>query len=683
VGGTFTDMVMQDADGRHFVFKVPSIPDDPSVGVLQALKQAAGQFDLSLAQLVKDTALFVHGSTVATNTILERKGATVGMLTTEGFRDSVEIRRGIRENQWDHRAPFPAVLVPRYLRLPVRGRIDRDGRERRPIEHADIDAGLATFADHGVESIAICLINSYLNADHEQQVARHVKDRWDGSWISPSSEIAPVMGEYERASTAVINAYLAPKVVRYLHDLNDRLHDLGLARSILLVQSNGGAVSIDQLAMRPVNLVLSGPAAGVGALRLYRDGAESDDLIAMEIGGTSCDVTLMSRGDVAVSDALMIDGYHLATPSVEIHTVGAGGGTIAGVDAAGMLFVGPKGAGAAPGPACYGKGGVEPTVTDAQLLLGRLRPGAYAGGAVSLDREKAAAAIDSRVAGPLGISPEAAAIGIIRLLEQNLLHAVERISIERGHDPRRFTLVAAGGAGPMHGTAVARSLGCQRVYLPRQAGAFCAIGMLHSDIRLDFLRVFLGDLETADDAVVEAIFQSLEESARDQLAAEGFTGGDAEVVREIDLRYLSQQWSIRVPSASVDGRLDRPTIRRHFEAEHDRMFGHIQPDGRIDITCLRVAGKARFHSPPPAPPEPATVAPAPIADRDVHVGDAVGWRAIPVYAGGDLRPGHELTGPLLVEEVTTTVLAGVGDQLRVDRTGNFLITLAQEDGSHV
>jgi len=682
VGGTFTDMVMQDADGRHFVFKVPSIPDDPSVGVLQALKQAAGQFDLSLAQLVKDTALFVHGSTVATNTILERKGATVGMLTTEGFRDSVEIRRGIRENQWDHRAPFPEVLVPRFLRLPVRGRVDRDGRERQPIELGDIDTALTVFADHGVESIAVCLINAYLNADHERQVTAHIQANWDGRWISPSSEIAPVMGEYERASTAVINAYLAPKVVRYLHDLNDRLHDLGLARSILLVQSNGGAVSIDQLAMRPVNLVLSGPAAGVGALRLFSDGAETDDLIAMEIGGTSCDVTLMSRGDVAVSDALMIDGYHLATPSVEIHTVGAGGGTIAGVDAAGMLFVGPKGAGAMPGPACYGKGGIEPTVTDAQLLLGRLRPGAYAGGAVTLDPEKAGAAIDSHVAGRLGISPEAAAIGIIRLLEQNLLHAVERISIERGHNPRRFTLVAAGGAGPMHGTAVARALGCRRVYLPRQAGAFCAIGMLHSDIRLDFLRVFLGDLETADDADVEAIYQSLEDSARSQLAAEGFTGPDASVVREIDLRYLSQQWSIRVPSTSVGSRLDRPTIRRHFEAEHDRMFGHIQPNGRIDITCLRVAGKARFHSPPPMPPDPAKDAPTPIAVRDVHLGDPLGWRAVPVYAGADLRPGHELTGPLLVEEATTTVLAGDGDQLQVDRTGNFLITLASEDGSH-
>jgi len=375
---------------------------------------AARQLDLPLSALLRDCALFVHGSTVATNTILEKKGAKVGMLTTEGFRDSLEIRRGFRDNQWDHRAPFPPVLAPRYLRLPVRGRIGADGKELAPLVATDVDAAAAVFAAEGVESVAVCLFNSFLDGAHERAAGAQLAKSWGGQWISLSSEVMPTMGEYERGSTAVVNAYIAPKVTSYLGALDEQLRQFGLPRSLLLLQSNGGAVSVAQVAARPVMLVLSGPAAGVGALKGCAAPGEAANLISMEIGGTSCDVMVMAEGDVPVADQLTIDGYHLTTPSVEIHTVGAGGGAIAWVDDAGLLHVGPQGAGARPGPAAYGLGGEQPTVTDAQLVLGRLRPGPLAGGAVTLDGALARKAVETRLAKPLGLSVEDAAAGVIR-----------------------------------------------------------------------------------------------------------------------------------------------------------------------------------------------------------------------------------------------------------------------------
>ena len=654
VGGTFTDMVLADAAGRIEVFKVPSVPADPSEGVLAALAGAAARYGVATPELLAGCTLFVHGSTVATNTMLERKGAKVGLLATQGFRDSLEIRRGIREDQWDHRRPHPEVLVPRYLRRPVRGRIDRGGAEIEPLEADDIEAAVRIFAAEGVESIAVSLINCFLNPAHERACAALIDRLWDGEWLSVSSEIVPIMGEYERSSTTVVNAYLAPRIVSYLRDLGARLSQLGLKGSLLLVQSNGGIISLERAAQRPVNLVLSGPAAGVGALNHYRCGAGSDDLISMEIGGTSCDVALMNGGSVTVRDELVIEGYHLAVPAVEIHTIGAGGGTIARVDDGGMLHVGPRGAGARPGPASYGLGGTEPTVTDAQLVLGRLRPGSYAEGAVNLDLGLAREAIERAVARPLGLDVEQAAAGIIRLVEQNLLLAVQRISIERGHDARRFTLVAAGGAGPMHGAVIGRALGCPRVYVPHQAGAYCAIGMLHSDVRQDDTQVYLATLDQARLDDLETRFAALETDARSVLVAEGFDGQEARLHREFDLRYRGQQWSIRV--RLENGAVIAPAVvRLAFEAEYERLYGHIQPGGVIEITSLRVIGTGLLDLVEPAPAAPATEAAVALESRRVYLYQRRGWRDIPVYAGAALAPGHRLGGPLLVEEQTVPI----------------------------
>jgi N-methylhydantoinase A/oxoprolinase/acetone carboxylase beta subunit/N-methylhydantoinase B/oxoprolinase/acetone carboxylase alpha subunit len=690
VGGTFTDLVLIDSAGTSLVVKVASVPSDPSRGVIAALDRLAADLGRSVAEVLADCVLFVHGSTVATNRMLEGKGAKVGLLTTDGFRDALEIRRGLREDQWNHRQPYAPVLVPRYLRKGVRERTDKDGNEHAPLVLADVDAALEDFAREGVEAVAVAFFNSFRDDAHEQAAAARVRAWRSDAWVTTSAALTPMMGEYERTSTAVVNAALSPGIVTYLRRLDSYLRELGLRIPMLLVQSNGGAISVEQVAPRPVNLLLSGPAAAVGALNYYRSaidaaggpGEDAGNLISMEIGGTSCDVLLMSHGEVATKDDLMIAGYHVSTPAIDIHTVGAGGGTIAGVDAAGMLYVGPAGAGANPGPACYGLGGTEPTVTDAQLVLGRLRPGAYAGSGLVLDLDKARAAIDARVAQPLGLTVEEAAAGIIRLLEQNLLHAVEYISIERGHAPRRFTLVAAGGAGPMHGSSVARGLGCGRLYVPRDAGALCAIGMLHADVRQDFQCFLSGRLEKIAPAQIDGELARLTDQALAAMQAEGFAEAQVTLERAIDLHYRGQLWSVRVPLAA--GPFDAAQARRGFEAEYERLYGHVQLDGAIMAASLRVAARAATGTPRPRSVEPvgASRSAAPQATRRVWY-DGCGWLEAAVWDGASLGAGARLAGPAVIEERTITVLLGPGDQLVVDAIGNFMIALPARESAGV
>jgi N-methylhydantoinase A len=677
VGGTFTDVVAIDAAGALHCIKSLSRPHDPAAGVVSALETAARPLGLDLEGLLSGCELFVHGSTVATNTLLEATGAKVGLLVSEGFRDSLEIRRGVLDNPWRHRTPYPPVLVPRYLRLPVTGRIDRHGREHLALDPASVEAALATFAAEDVASVAVCLLNSYLNPAHEAAVAGLVRGRVP--WVSVSSELAPIAGEYVRVSTTVIDAYVAPRLVAYLRTLAEALARNGLVPPMLLVKNNGGTAAIDEVAREPVTLTLSGPAAAVGALRHLGNALGHHDLISIEIGGTSCDVLVMHEGEVAITDRLSIAGYDTVIPSVDIHTVGAGGGAIAGVDAAGALYVGPKGAGADPGPACYGRGGTEPTLTDAQLVLGRLRAGAYAGGAMTLDHGLAERAVVEKVARPLGLDALAAASGIVRIAEQRMLHAVAYVSTERGLDARNFTLVAGGGAGGLHGAAVGRALGCRTVYVPRLAGVLCALGMLNSDVRHDYVRSWVRLLADAGPADVEARFAELSEVARHTLEREGFTRASVRMERELDLRYHGQQWDVRVrlaPAATPDW----TGVRADFERAYERLYGHLQPETPIEIVKLRLTGLGLLPERPIALADTVSGAPAPIERRPVYVDETWRVRETPIYSGADLLPGHRLDGPLVVEEATTTILAGRGDRLEVDRAGNYLIRIG--DGGH-
>jgi N-methylhydantoinase A len=674
IGGTFTDVVVVDAAGGVHVSKAPSNPADPAAGALRALTVAAGRLGCEIGQLLAACTLFVHGSTIATNTLLEKKGARVGLLTTQGFRDSLEVRRSFRKNAWDHRTAYPPVLVPRYLRLPVPGRLDSMGRELSRLDLEAIRSAVTTFRREGVESVAICLLHSYANSAHEHQARDFLRELWPDAWVYCSADIAPIMGEYERTSTVVVNAYVAPRVVPYLRALEEKLATLGLPGGLLLVQSNGGTISTRELAERPVQVILSGPAAAVSAIRVFGKDTGNDSLVSIEVGGTSCDVMLSIDGVAAVSEQIEVDGYHVVVPAVEIHTIGAGGGTIASVDNGGLLHAGPAGAGARPGPAAYGLGGERPTVTDAQLVLGRLKPGPYAGGGFTLDLEKAQAAISSQVAVPLGIGVHEAAAGILRLVEQNMLHAVEQVSIERGHDPQRFTLVAAGGAGPLHGVPVARALRCRSVFVPRLAGVFCAYGMCNADMRHDYTRAYLRDLDEPDsEAAMSEVLSALQSHAEAVLEREGFAKPRRLFRKQLDLRYLGQQWTVRVETES----LDPARVRGVFEAEHKRLYGYTQPGGRIDVVNVQLTGvgltgavfEAQTPSSPPAAPA------MPRGKRNVWIDERHGIMQAEIFTGAALHPGAQVVGPAIVEEDTTTVLVGVGDVLRVSRSGNYLIEL--------
>ncbi|WP_024927697.1 MULTISPECIES: hydantoinase/oxoprolinase family protein [unclassified Mesorhizobium] len=680
IGGTFTDLVLVDARGAVRAFKAPSVPSDPTEGVLSAVGLAADALAMDVKTFLSSTELFVHGSTIATNTLLEKKGAKVGLLVTEGFRDSLEIRRSIRENVWDHRRPFPEVLVPRYLRLPVTERVEHDGTVRIPFDPKSVTAAARVFAEEGVEAVAICFLHSYANPEHERAAKAELKKLLSDVWVTTSSEISPTIGEYERTSTTVVNAYVSRRVVPYLENLAARLAVLGLPRKLLMIQSNGGAISIDEIGHAPASLVLSGPAAGVGSLKFFGQDTGSEHLISIEVGGTSCDVTLMEHGMVSMTDQIVVDGYHLNIPSVDIYTVGAGGGTIASVDGAGLLKAGPEGAGSTPGPACYSRGGERPTVTDAQLVLGRLKPGPYAGGVITLSMEKAVAAIETRIAKPLGLSVADAAAGIIQLVEQNILHAVERASLEKGYNPRAFTLVAAGGAGPLHGPSTARLLGSPSLYIPRLAGVFCAFGMCNSDLRHDFVRSWLKDLDNkavSGQDRLESAFEEIQSEARDVLAREGFTGDKAQLRRAYDLRYFGQQWTIAVESSSTNA----GDIRAAFEQSYQRLFGYVQPAGAIEVVNLRLAAIGKLDTLDLAKASGLVTDPVAHSRRPVWIDKKVGFVDTPVYDGTVLKSGQQLVGPAIIEEATTTLIIGMGDKLTMTDAGNYHVDIAQGEAA--
>ncbi|MBW8637302.1 hydantoinase/oxoprolinase family protein [Hoeflea sp. WL0058] len=678
VGGTFTDMVVASPNGSIDVFKVPSTPSKPDDAVMAAVEKAAEEFGMRQDAFLRSVSHFIHGTTIATNTALEGKGARVGLIVTDGFRDFLEIRRGIRENPWDHHAPFAPVLVPRYLRLPVKGRLDAQGSELQPLSVEDVAEAVRTFREEDVESFAICLMNAFLDGTHEREIAAELESEFPENYVTLSSKAAPILGEYERGSTAVMNSYVGPRTINYLRALETRLAQAGLASPLLLVQNNGGITSVEEVADRAVNLMLSGPAAAIGSLNHFAESIGKNSLISMEIGGTSCDVMLMNEGHVNYTDRLQIAGYDIVSPSVEVHTIGAGGGTIARVDEAGLLLLGPEGAGARPGPACYGFGGEHPTVTDAHAVLGRFVSGPYADGAITIDASRAHDAIDAHIASRLGVSVEEAAIGILRLMDQQLVLAVQKLSTERGNDPKLFDLVAGGGAGPLHVVNVARNLGCQRVYVPRISGAFCALGMLGSNCRHDNMRFFRGILgEVSPDDLVDGLLD-LRMEVIDKLLREGFKEDEAIVQFTMDLRYVGQQWDIPVP---VDLPIEHDRVRSTFETMHEKLFGHVQTRGAIEVKALRSSATGLMEKLMQPRGAQTAATPEPGETRRIWVDQKSGWMDVACYSGATLASGHAFEGPALIEEQTTTLLVGDGDHVTVDNAGNYLIMMADNDNA--
>ena len=548
VGGTFTDCVLVQADGSTVVEKTFTTPEDPSKGVLDGLEKLASTAGLPIKDFLATVIRIVHGTTITTNAVLTGRGAKTGFITTEGFRDVLLMRRGVREDQFNSKCAPPAPLVPRHLSYTVAERIDCEGRENVPLDRQGARAVIGALKrSSGVESVAVSFLFSFLNPVHELEVAEILKEDFPSAYVSLSTEVLPQLRAYERHSATALNAYVGPILTGYLERLTARLESAGFHGRLLIMQSNGGVMAPEMAARFACRTLLSGPAGGPVAGIFCGTRAGHQDLITMDMGGTSFDVSFIKNGQVSFTTEGSVGGHAMAFPVLDIRTVGAGGGSIAVVDEGGVLQVGPASAGANPGPICYGRGGMEPTVTDADLVLGYLGADDFLGGKFRLDLAAAENGIAEKIAGPLAIDTLRAAEGIHRLVNTTMADAIRLVSIGAGHDPRQCVLVVAGGAGAVHAAAIAAELGIGHLLIPRNASVFCAAGMLLSDLKHDFVRTLSGELTKISPEKIHALYREMAEEAIETLSQEGVRKEDIELSYGVDLKYVGQFHEVTIP----------------------------------------------------------------------------------------------------------------------------------------
>lgn len=665
VGGTFTDLVAVDDGGNVTLAKAASTPGDQSVGVMAGLDRLAEALGLDRGGMLARTERIVHGTTVATNALLEMKGARVGLLTTEGHRDIIEMREGLKDDRYNLRLPPPVQLVPRNRRLGVRERIRADGRIETPLDRASLEGAIRQLQQEGVEAVAVCYLHSWRDAAHEQATAAAVRAAMPGVYVSLSSAVLPQIKEYDRVCTTVVNAYVGPALERYLTRLETRLREAGFAGPVLIIQSHGGVATIADSVRLSAGAVLSGPAGGVAGSRYAARLLAHGDLIPFDMGGTSTDISLVVAGEAQIASDRRLAGQRVALQSLDIASIGAGGGSIARVDRARVLHVGPESAGAVPGPACYGAGGSEATVTDANLVLGFLDADNFLGGRTRLDRAAAEAAVD-RVAAALGVERMAAAEGIVRVIDTRMAEGIRLVSVRRGVDPRRFAILSFGGAAGLHVTAVARQLDLARVIVPRLSAVMSAWGMLASDVRYELARTHIGDTSRIDVASLRAAYRDMEAEGRRRLGEAAFTGG-VSVHCSADMRYGEQIFEVGVP---LDGiALEAPDLVQRlaaaFHARHEQLYTYSLPDQEPVLVNARIAVVGALSALPKEPDLPAR-GEAPRGRRRIWLG---GWREVDVHDFDKLAAGQVIAGPAVVEASTTTVLLGAGDRATVTRFG--------------
>ena len=673
VGGTFTDFCALSVEtGILRLWKRSSTPDDPGRAILEGLRELSSAHGVDLG----DVTRLSHGTTVATNTLIQRRGRPVALVTTRGFRDLIEIGRQVRPHLYDLQLDNPEPLVPRERRLEVTERTDATGAEHRPVDDADVEAAIVAIRESRVEAVAICFLFSYLNSKHEEAVGRRLQAALPGVAISLSSGVQPEFREYERFTTTVVNAYLQPVLDRYIATLETNVATVLPNATIGINQSSGGLMTLTRTRAMPVRTALSGPAAGVvGALKIARL-TNRASVITIDVGGTSADVAMIRNFHVDVAYGREVGGFPIRLPMVDISTIGAGGGSIAWFDRDGLLKMGPMSAGAVPGPACYGRGGRQATLSDANLVLGRLSP-SLLGGSMALDVDLARAAI-GEVAAPMGKSIEATALGMIGVSVANMVRAIRTLSVERGHDPREFALMPFGGAGPLHGRDIASALSMREIIVPPAPGILCAQGLIVSDLKEDFVssgRTPLGN--GLPQSLLDAV-DALVERARRWLAAESATSVEPRLELSLDARHVGQNFELNVPIAAgarIDGAAlpaaDR--IRDLFFAAHDTAYGFHDALAPIEIINLRLVARVQlvhWSVQPLATRAGAGV--MPVAERRVLFnGDDA--RPTPIYDRGDLPPGTVLTGPAVVEQLDATTPIYPGDRARVDAAGNLII----------
>jgi N-methylhydantoinase A len=672
VGGTYTDLVATDETGRTVFAKSPSTPSDQSIGVMAGLEELARRLGVTRAEMLATTDRLVHGTTVATNALLERKGAKVALLTTEGHRDIIEMREGLKPDRYDLRSPPPEPLVPRERRFGVRERLKADGSASIALDKASLSTAIAAVKQSGATSIAVCFLHSYLNPVHElAAVERLMKELPDAS-VSRSSDVLPQIKEYERVSTTIVNAYVEPVVRRYLTNLERRLSEAGFKGSLFVVLSHGGMAPVEEASRLAAGTVLSGPAGGISGSRRCADLLHIPDLVPFDMGGTSTDISLIADGQASLSADGMLAGQRIALRSLDIASIAAGGGSIASVDASRTLRVGPQSAGSVPGPACYGNGGTAATVTDANVVLGYLDAAAFMGGARPLDRAASEAAIDL-IASALELSRLEAAAGIYKMINLKMADGIRLMTLRRGVDPRKFALLSFGGAAGLHAAEVARELEIRRIIVPTVASVLSAWGMLTSDLRYEVSRTHYGAAGRISASEVCELFAQLEQQAAGRLRA--WFSGPVTIERSAEMRYGEQVFEIDVALDDLDlGAADLvDLIEDRFHRRHEELYTYASLGQEVVFVNARVAAVgAVVQRGEGAAVSGSAGACAPRGKRQAYFG---GWREVPVYALDDLRPGHSLDGPAIIEAETTTVLVDTGDRVAVNALGWLDITL--------
>lgn len=680
VGGTFTDFLLAHEDGTSRIFKVLTTPDDPSVGLLNGLEEMAKDRKVSLQEFVKEVDAIVHGTTVTTNAVLTRRGAKTGLLTTRGLRDALEMRRGIREEQYNNRYTNVEPLVPRYLRRPVAERLNYQGEVLTPLSPEDVLAAADLFLAEGVEAVAICFMSAFANGQHEEAAAKLLREKMPRAYFSISSTLLPSIRFYDRISTTALNSYVGPILQKYLASLLRRLGDIGFAGVLLIMQSNGGVISPENAMENAAVTLLSGPAGGPVAGIAYTEIQGYRDCITVDMGGTSFDAALIKDKTPLVTTEGEIDRLRLALPMLSIVTIGAGGGSIGWIDEGGLLRMGPQSAGAKPGPACYDLGGELPTCTDADLVLGYLDADYFAGGRIPLNERKARQAIKEHVANKLNMDVLEAAAGMYRVINVNMASGVREVSVKKGQDPRDFPLVVAGGAGPNHACMIALELEIPVMIIPAESSIFCAAGMLMSDLRHNFVRTYVCNLDKIDPGKLRRLIQEMEQAGADLLASEHIPEGRREFHYALDMRYVKQYHEVNVPlSRDLVYGEGIQNIAEKFHPEHNRLYGYsLEEVGTpIEVINLRFTAvgkteKPRFIRKPYEGEDPSR---AYKRHREAYLPTEKRFAPVPVFDGDRLRFGNKIAGPAIIEQVNTTTFVSPEFSVLCDAYGSFTMYL--------
>lgn len=682
VGGTFTDLVVAQENGEVWFVKTPSVADDPSIGVLDALGLVAQKLNKPLTEVLPEITLFIHGTTVATNILVERTGASVGLITTRGFRDLLELRDGTKTRRYRLREPFPTPLIVRERRLEVAERIQWDGAVAQELAVKEVDSAIATLRKEGVESVVVCLLHAHRNAVHELSVRRRILASGWTPYISLSHETLGKIGEYERLSTTTVNGYVGPGLNAYLERLSRKLSESGVRTPMLVMQSNGGVLPAKEAAAHAVGAVTSGPAGGAMSGVLFARMMGLDKLVTYDTGGTSTDVCIIEQGRPVEQLVKDLADTRIAVPAVDVNPLAIGGGSIARIDAGGILDVGPRSAGARPGSACFGHGGLEATLTDANVVLGYVSTETFLGGRMRLSRDAAEDAIRTNIANPLGLTVDAAALAIHAIATSRITEGIRLATVRRGADPRDYALLCFGGAGGVHANSVGVDLSIPEVIIPRHASVLSALGFLASDVRHDYYAPVdrrLGDVAGSE---LTEIFERLEMRGKAALVADGFAKEDLYTRFIANCRYQKQVHALPLALTPADLAAGPSAIATRFEEAYGSLYHHVHGRDQTFIESVRVAcfGRLRQMGLPTVASGPSVnLAEARRGSRKVYLGE---WVEAPVYWFDDLRAGACIHGPAIVDSASTTVLVQPGSHAIVDSRGSLCIKPKVEGKAH-